>query len=398
MSNSLNIILDRHGSDGNSHAARPHLFIPGERVTGKVVLTLEEDTEISAVVIRFRGKCKTQVPHNEDVTISHKFFMFAFEKRLFEGPFTLEADTHEWPFSFTFPEHYEMKGNPFRGIGCAGMSKPPTRRLPMLPSMSMHAGETEAHVQYKLQARVPRSFVDWKSKVTLHLTPVRLEALPDPHVISRKQVHAPWTQLYRYSENFVPRPLSSKEKFKSKFHAKADNRSITFSFSASAPTAIVIGRPYPVTITLNTEPTDMVIPTFILHTPRAHLDAHTNLCVPGSFHDHKAYKEQSIGLNNISTTNFEMPPNKPVTLKHVFPKMLHAPPTFSSLSLARKYGLSIHFKITMLDEKFDVVCKFPEVTLFAAKMEDGVEEAINAMNQAAPRYEGPSDGPPTYNL
>lgn len=396
MSHFLSIMLDKPDGVSGLGVQRPaarrfRLFIPGEQVIGKVVLKLEKDSEISGVVIRFRGKCKSQVPHGDN-SISHKFFMFTFEKQLFKGPFKLKADTYEWPFSFAFPEHFEMKGNPFEGKS----SKFLMGKQPLPPSMVMRERDTEAHVQYKLQARVPCHVVGWKAKINLNFTPVRLEALPDPQFISRKQMQPPWTEPFRYTEDFVPRPLTAKEKLRSIFHTSSDNHNITFSFSASAPTSIVIGKPYPLTLTLNSEPTDMVMPSFILQSARAHLDAETYLRVPGVFRDHEKYEENNIELYHTHHINFELPPNQPVTLKHFFPAVLDAPPTFSSPSLIRTYKLSLHFKITVLEEEFSVACKFPRVTLFAARMENGVEEAIGTGNQAVPPYEGPGDAPPVY--
>jgi hypothetical protein len=64
----------------------------------------------------------------------------------------------------------------------------------------------------------------------------------------------------------------------------------------------------------------------------------------------------------------------------MFPKdRIYAPPTFESWAVKRAYGLELKVEVECLGEESGFKVKWPDVVLYAAKMEDGVEEAIKSI-------------------
>jgi hypothetical protein len=72
----------------------------------------------------------------------------------------------------------------------------------------------------------------------------------------------------------------------------------------------------------------------------------------------------------------------------MFPKDRYfAPPSFESWAVKRGYGLELKVTVGCLGEKSEFKVKWINVVLFAARMEDGLEEAIGEIERGLPGYE-----------
>lgn len=204
-------------ADSNPGIART-VFIPGQRVAGKVTLDLEKDDEVSKVLIEFRGSIGTEIVTGVGNSRRHwrfNYTMFSFQKTLFDGQdFKLRATHYEWPFSFTFPERFHMRSNPFDrsypGFTVGDQLLP--------PSCEERSSRMYGSISYELLARVPRTFLDWKSDIILKFTPVRLECLPHSMHVPRRQIEDDYRQKFRF-DTVGPRSVTTKESLSDKFHS-----------------------------------------------------------------------------------------------------------------------------------------------------------------------------------
>jgi len=149
-----------------------------------------------------------------------------------------------------------------------------------------------------------------------------------------------------------------------------------------APTRVVVGKEYGLSVILvGSGPANVVRPVFKLHHVRTHLKAITDLRVPGRLIDHESTKEDQVELfNSRHGLGIELPINEKVMVEGAFPKRLYAPPTFSTVSVSRRYSLSVHVTVACLEETFNFTCRWPKVELLPAKMEKGAEEAVELVN------------------
>lgn len=144
----------------------------------------------------------------------------------------------------------------------------------------------------------------------------------------------------------------------------------------SAPTVVVVGKPYPLLVTLQYDSEEKVIPDFHIDHIEAHFKAYTQVRVDGIMNTHINDAETTIPLMTTKEgLGLSLPVNEQITVRSVFPPRDYAPPTFSTLSMLRTYRLTVHLKIRCLDDLYKVSCKWPAVLLLPSKMEEGVEEA-----------------------
>lgn len=374
----FSIILDGVKTRPGWYAGPQGLYTPGQRVSGKVVLKLDKDQEVPRVTIRFRGKIKTSITtggSNQRRTRRHRCIIFQFEKQLFDGGgYKLRATDYEWPFSFTFPEGFNP-GTCGLDTHTRGFVVGPQPLPPTCSTMS-EMGRVAGSISYTLKARIPKSFIDAKTKVLLNFTPIRLEALPHSmHVPKQESNFVEHQQKYRF-DAVGPRSLTTKESFSDKFHSHTETKIINFNVLISAPTQIVVGKPYPILVTLQSKTEEEIIPEFKLQSMEVHLKAYTQVRVDGTFGDHIDDTESQVPLlTSTAGLDVKLPVNEAIPVTGAFPSRIYAPPTFSTISMLRDYRLSIHVKVRCLDDTYKSSCRWHTVTLLPAKMEDGVEEA-----------------------
>lgn len=381
MSWNLRIYLDPP-HNGN------HVFAPGDRVSGKVLFDPKEDENVDSIRIDFKGKYMTSVRSGEgpgEERRPYEIDMFWLHKTLFQGPFKMRASTYEYRFSFQFPERFRYNPIDFHDEGPFPIG---TRdgSQPLPPSCEDNGSHFYANyrIYYHLTARIPRTFGDWESGIFLRFTPHRTELSPAPHLKTMKfgeKLH----RRYRLTDEGIPRPLTSGETFKETFHHHAINHSVRCSFSAVVPTAIVIGRPYPIEVTLlsTDAETGHSIPGFQFTSYYLILKSTTVIWVPGFLVDANNTLEEEITLSRGSA-NCPLPINKPVEINGMFPSNPpYLPPSFRSCAVQRTYGLELKATVSCLGEDTTFKVHWPLVTLYPATMEDGIEDAIRSIESGA---------------
>ncbi|KAE9376618.1 hypothetical protein N431DRAFT_400868 [Stipitochalara longipes BDJ] len=391
----------------NGEKLLPRLFMPGDRVTGKVVLTLTEDENIDNIFIDFKGKCRTKIVTGSGQNRNaHRYERVFFHKQqtLFKGPFKMRADTYEYPFAFQFPDKFNYTNGEFTDQNWAWTysTNGPKPLPPTCLGPDLSSGGCE--IYYHLTARVPRSFADWEHKQVLNFSPPR--TVPDPAPLPKKASEyngSTYHRHYRLTDEGTCRTLTTRESMKETFRHNAATSTVNFTLNATAPTTIVIGRTYNIDLMLTSpdEATGNIMPPFTLKTWLLILKTRTAIRVPGVFSDYQKLLEDHISISS-GTLNSPTPLNKMRRIANLFPKdKIYAPPTFECMAIKRNYDLELKLNVECLGETSEFKIKWRNVMLFAAKMEDGVEEAIKAIESgtaqlgiepqgALPPYDGGS--------
>ena len=274
-------------------------------------------------------------------------------------------------------------GNEFRDEGMfRGQAEP--GKLPCPPSCeddgSFNGG---LEIQYHLTTRIPRTFMDWEDKVYLNYSPWRTEAdVREERKVAKVDQYEEHHTHYRLTGEGVPRALTKTEAFKEMLHHKAETKTVHFSLSATAPTQIVIGKSYPVEITLTSKDAEElgIVPEFKIKSYQLFLKGRANVRVPGAFVDHETYIEGHIPLTNYEKLDVVLPVNKAVKFNGMFPtRGPYPPPTFMSWAIRRTYGLELKATVECLGEEESFKIHWTGVELHPARMEPGVEEAIRSI-------------------
>ena len=169
----LRVELDPPYSRANYKA---HIFGPGYRIAGKMVFSTKKDEKIDSIIIQFKGKCINR--HGEGLEERrqemYELDMFALQETLFQGPFKLKAGSHDYPFSFVFPETYEYRFDDTRD------PKEPfvvfTGPAPLPPACHDEFEIVSSFsVSYLMIAKIPRKLKDMEDKILFEF-----QSLPDP--------------------------------------------------------------------------------------------------------------------------------------------------------------------------------------------------------------------------
>jgi hypothetical protein len=300
--------------------------------------------------------------------------MFKFSKQLFDGgDYKLRATNYEWPFAFQFPENFngDLAGldNPSRGFTVGPQPLPPST------SVENAMGSSWGKINYKLEAVIPKNFINIKAERFLNFSPVRLETAPHSMHVNKKQIESQHEQKFRF-DAVGPRSLTTKESFKDHFHSNPDTKIIKFRVEISAPTVVVIGKTYPIMVTLKSTTTEEIVPEIKLDSIEAHFKAFTQIRTSGTFGDYVRDYETAVPLiTSKGGLNIKLLTNEAVPVTGVFANRIYAPPNFSTVSMCTTYRLSVHLKLRCLDDIYKSSCKWPTVMLLPAKMEEGIEEA-----------------------
>lgn len=359
---------------------RQHLFTPGDRISGKVVFNLKEDEKIDRIFIDFKGKCTVRDGGGDDERV-HTQILFAHTKVLFKGPFKMRAALYEYPFLFQFPETFEFKNTDFRD-NVNYESK--FGQLPLPPTVETQWGGSANEpcaIYYHLTAKIPKTWGSWEDKVSLHFTPFRKEFDPAP-LLKRSKDYQTFHRNYRLTSELIPRPFTKGEAVKHAFHRHSTTQTINFSFSAIAPTNIVIGRAYPIEVTVIPTVGDAweTSPQFRLKHYTLCLKASTFVRIPGTVKESTGRQYTHINLSSGSI-DVVVVLSKAMKLNGMFPTKPIAPPppTFTSFSARRTYELELKMTVSCLDEESRFKIKWPDVTIYSSKMEPGIEEAMRAI-------------------
>jgi Arrestin (or S-antigen), N-terminal domain len=158
---------------------QPRLFIPGDRVSGKVVLTQQEDEKIENIFIELKGKWKTKIVHHggQNNTQTHRYELDFYTERqtLFKGPFKMRASSYEYLFAFQIPEKFNYVAGEFSdGNFAPEYSFMGPKPLPPT-CMGPYDRNGECEIYYHLTARIPKTFSDWEDKYVLNFSPPRTQ-------------------------------------------------------------------------------------------------------------------------------------------------------------------------------------------------------------------------------
>lgn len=124
-------------------------YVPGDKLTGQVVLMPKTSLDASEIGIKFHGF--ESVRYNSQVNVNP---LFSYTQILFTGPYTLRADKHSYPFEFEFP----ATTNPPEEIRYATFE---TRSCHTLPSTTNHV---RRGVTYSFNAIIEYELLAWVKK------------------------------------------------------------------------------------------------------------------------------------------------------------------------------------------------------------------------------------------
>lgn len=296
----------------------------------------------------------------------------------------MRATSYEWAFAFEFPRSCEVRGLPFVGSGGSGsganlwVSKPGIYSLP--PSLRSAGSRSHCAISYTLRAKVPRNLADWISKTPLQFQPVRLEASPPSRPVVQRDSDGVKALKFRRMEDGAPRAVTTRESVKDVFmfreREKSETRVLEVVGYMTAPTVVVCGKPYVVSIVLRSKGAEGVVPGFTLHKIRAVLKGTTAVRVDGLFSDHTSdWEEKYTLVDTQAGLNIPLELNREKEVKGVYGARIVAPPNFQTVSVSRAYRVTIHVQVKCLDEIHDMTFGWGNVLLLPARMEEGIEEA-----------------------
>jgi hypothetical protein len=96
---------------------KAHHFLPGDRVSGKVILTAKDGEKIKNISITLRGSFFAKATRYNQIG-TYRFDIFKLSKSLLQGPAKMAASTYEYSFfleipkQFTNPTTWEGSSNP----------------------------------------------------------------------------------------------------------------------------------------------------------------------------------------------------------------------------------------------------------------------------------------------
>jgi hypothetical protein len=356
---------------------RRYLFTPGEKISGKVTLNLKEHATIDRIFLDFKGRCLVHDGGGDNEN-SYVEIMFQTTKELFRGPFKLQAAVYEYPFELYFPEKFDFKSTrwPVNTLFEAERGL-----LPLPPSLERGLST----ITYRLKVKIPRSFGDWKDKIHLHFTPFRKDFNPasNPQLSKDNTI---FYRNYKLTSEGIPRPFTKAEVLMRTFHKSPSNQTFGFSLSATAPTSIILGKPYPIEVTVIPTTTDVWenSPEVRLKYHILSLKGKTSVRVPcgtsestgSGLFDHQL----SAGPCDVALV-----PNKTLKLTGMFTKRLAQPtvPIFTSFGAKLTYGLKLKITVSCLGEDSEFKIKWPEIKVYPSKMEPGLEDAMRAVEDGS---------------
>lgn len=361
------------------------IYIPGDEVSGTVQLFLHKETKVNAIIVQFRGTCETRIDLGRN-SVQWKSAMFDVHKTLLQGGVRMFPGTYEYPFTFRFPGTFTA------GLDASfsrdnGLFSHPSGRLPLPPSCSGSTHDGAFSIAYSIIAVSPRPMFNWKFSVNLPFIPCRTEAFPDPAYAFSRPTLQP-LQHFKLGYDGLPRALRTREAMKNSIHHSDDVSTLKFTLRANAPTVIVPGNPHPIELTLqilsNQGHTD-IMPEFRAKYIGLCLKPRTDLRASATFADSTATVKGEITLGSIRADTL-LPFNTPKVLNGLLtPRRTTMfavpipPPSFKSVAVARQYSMQLMVIIHCLGEEHKFKISWWNVTVHSARMEPGIEEAINVI-------------------
>lgn len=313
-----------------------HCFLPGDRVSGKVILIAKGDEKIKDISVNFKGSLFTKYTAHNWVD-TYRFNIFNLNKTLLQGPAKMPASTYEYPFFFEVPtgftspvawEGYSKPGDLY--------SHPPGSVWPTPPTFEdaklLHDSHTDWNITYTLTAQAKKTMLNLGDELPIIITrPPTLNRGPG---ILRQEARDDFTQNIKHSTG---------------------NYRLRISVLAQPTTAIIIGKPFTIAFTLqgNSPEFDynMPLPEIQLKDYTMNLHSSTTVAVP-------------IGKKFLSCSalcpfeffpdkrivNTPMRFNEPVHMQETLPSSFRSPPSFKTVLLERRYYFQINAHVSCLDK------------------------------------------------
>ncbi|KAJ5611070.1 hypothetical protein N7510_007789 [Penicillium lagena] len=343
---------------------KAHNFLPGDVVSGKVILSAKGDEKIKDISITFKGSlfAKSTEGNFRD---TYNFDIFRLSETLLQGPAKMAASTYEYPFFFEIPKNF------FNPVAWEGFSKPgdlyssPLGPMWPIPPTCEDASQlrdsyTDWKVTYSLAAQAKKSMLSLGDELPIVVTcePTRN---PSP---AQQEARDSFTQHYTFTNSGIPKPLT-KAKPKDITQHGAGNYQLSLSLVAAPMTAVIIGEPFTLAFTLqiNSPESDyrMPLPEFQLKDYTIILRSSTTTGVP---HEKKAFLSSSV-LSPLALSpdkyivNAPLRPNEPVLIHETLPSPFKSTPSFKTVLLERRYFFQIHAHVSCLDNTANLKILLP---------------------------------------
>lgn len=395
--------------DGDS----ARVYRRGDKVTGRVILTVEQEEEYKSLTLSFAGTCTTKTTrpffitgNDADATQSRRPYeervrLFCFEQELLPRC-TFAPRKYSWSFDFKFPDLTEPKFSRWQH-GPKYMKDP--HPLPPSFQISSHVPGGQAMVAYFLQARLERvgakRAVKTQQMLPYHPTPTDMP------------LEARVTSRVLYAQTF--KPLADSRTAVDRVLAKLSRRSSAYKGNPRIvptfhyPERISPGQNIPLLLSLtNTQelPNNRsgAQAQCILDSVTVAIGTHTtSICgQPASQPEDTMIKH----ITCLSKTNLNtpLPFGSPTKLTNNFRLVDDAEciPSFKTYTITRRYDLTVTVGIRYGDRTFTVRCTTlleilpripPELLPSVEADEDGDDDPLplyvlrDPVKEHAPDYE-----------
>ena len=290
------------------------VFVAGDVVKGRVVLQSNKDEAVGAVLISFTGRAKTKLRrrngNNRSDIYRGRGNFFRYSKELYQGHYTLRANTYQWPFEFSFPSQTDPtvpsdvfdSSPPFQSNSTVH-PLPPT----FSHSTSGFGRRFESYVEYKLDATITRPASSYKflpsnleNELALKYLPCR--AVQQPNLGLRSTQRLFTARSLRLIPSKADAKLSMKERMKSTF-SKSDLPSASFSLTVEFPTQIYPGGPFPLRLSMqHTSSTCPGKPDIFLRSVNVEVKTKVLVCAPAFYSDrtdHDSWRHQILNCLDL---------------------------------------------------------------------------------------------------
>ncbi|KAF2034950.1 hypothetical protein EK21DRAFT_97153 [Setomelanomma holmii] len=347
--------------DGDSNK----VYRKGDRVTGRVILVVEETQHIESLKVVFAGNCITKTSRPFHVNgcenspsmreYEEKIRLFNQEQQLFPQT-TLTPKKYTWTFEFTFPTLTEPR---YKRLAHGATYPKDPHALPPTFQLKTNVPGGAAQICYFIQARLTRS-----TSADVKRCRVVLPYHPTPHVQYSRE--AKCTSAVLYGQTWKPSRTAKGEKAVSKVYnkvARPSSNTPRIVPSILYPESIAPGQNIPLSlslrntrdalneaqaectvnslsVTISTYSTSMCGHT--LNQPEDVVSKHVT-CIARS----NMNKPLRIGDTISLTSNFRLVND------------VECIPTFKTYTITRKYVLSISIGINFGVEQFTIRSSTP---------------------------------------
>ena len=355
MVSRFRIVLDPPYSMTDQKA---HHFLPGDLVSGRVILTAKDGEKIKKISVTLNGRffAKTTQGNYEG---TYHFDLFKLSKTLLQGPAKMTASTYEYSFCLEIPMEFASP------VAWAGYSRPgdlsssppgPTWPTPPTCEDAAQLRDTYTNwkITYSLAAQAEKTLLGLGDELPIAITICRSSLNPGPGAV-RQDARDGFKQRYTLTDEGIPRALTKTETLKENIQHNAKNYQLSLSLLAAPTTAVIIGEPFTIAFTLQTDSPEsdytMPIPEFQLIDYTISLGSSTSVSVPRT-------KTAFIGASAIHpfelfpskrTVNTSLRLNDPVKMQETLPSSFQSAPSFKTVLLERRYFFQIDAHVSCLD-------------------------------------------------